>query len=95
LSDRLLFRPEAGSHRLPTVSWPAGRGPVVKPGLVRACVEEVLRRGWLVTHTVLDPAVEEVPLPAALPAWPIASVDPARRDGFWYDRRRLLGGLGR
>ena len=63
--DRLLVRPEDGPHRLLTVSWPACRGPVVKPELVRACVEQALRRGWLDTHAVLDLSGEEVPLPAA------------------------------
>jgi hypothetical protein len=63
--DRLLVRSEDGAHRLLTVRWPACRGPVVKPALVRACVEEALRRGWLDTHAVLDLAGEEVPLPEA------------------------------
>jgi hypothetical protein len=45
--DRLFVRPEDGPHRLLTVSWPPCEGPVVKPGLVRACVEAAIRRGWL------------------------------------------------
>ncbi|QDV35129.1 hypothetical protein [Tautonia plasticadhaerens] len=44
--DRLLVRPEDGPHRLLAVEWPACRGPVVRPALVRRCVEEAIRRGW-------------------------------------------------
>jgi hypothetical protein len=61
--DTLVIRPEDGPHRLLTVTWPACQGPVVKPRLVRACIEEALRRGWLTDHSgmilagadVLDP----------------------------------------
>jgi hypothetical protein len=52
--DILKIRPEDNPDRLLTVSWPACHGPVVKPDLVRACIEEALRRGWLVDHPVTE-----------------------------------------
>jgi hypothetical protein len=45
--DRLIVRPVDGPHRLLSVTWAPCRGPVVTPGLARACVAEALRRGWL------------------------------------------------
>jgi hypothetical protein len=51
--DTLVVRPEDGPHGLLTVTWPACEGPVVTPGMVRSCVEEALRRGWLAELPVL------------------------------------------
>jgi hypothetical protein len=48
-------------HNLLTVSWPPCSGPVVKPALVRACIEEALRRGWLAELRVLDLQGTDVP----------------------------------
>lgn len=62
--DTLVIRPEDGPHRLLTVTWPACLGPVVKPRLVRACVEEALRRGWLTEHPILSLVGSEVSVPA-------------------------------
>jgi hypothetical protein len=59
--DRLLIRPEEDPHRLLTVTWPACHGPVVRPGLVRACVEEALRRGWLAAHPTMTLAGTDLP----------------------------------
>jgi hypothetical protein len=61
--DRLVVRPEVGPHRLLTVTWPACHGPVVKPRLVRACIEEALRRGWLAEHSVVTLSGAEVSVP--------------------------------
>jgi hypothetical protein len=61
--DVLTVRPEDGPHRLLTVSWPPCRGPVVQPGLVRACIEEALRRGWLAEHPVVQLAGPDVLVP--------------------------------
>jgi hypothetical protein len=61
--DLLTVRPEDGPNRLLTVSWPACRGPVVKPGLVRACIEKALSRGWLAEHPVIELSGDEVPVP--------------------------------
>ncbi|HEX4608765.1 MAG TPA: hypothetical protein VH092_11230 [Urbifossiella sp.] len=44
--DTLTVRPEDGPHRPLTVTWPACTGPLVTPRLVRACLEEAIRRGW-------------------------------------------------
>jgi hypothetical protein len=52
--DTLVVRPEHGPHRRLAVTWPACTGPLVTPGLVRVCVEEALRRGWLTTLQVLE-----------------------------------------
>ena len=41
--DALLVRREDRPHCLLTVAWPACHGPLVKPRLVRACIEEALR----------------------------------------------------
>jgi hypothetical protein len=62
--DSLVIRPEEGPHRLLTVTWPACLGPVVKPRLVRACLEEALRRGWLTESPVLTFPGSEVSVPA-------------------------------
>jgi hypothetical protein len=59
--DRLLVRPEDGPHRVLTVSWPPCCGPVVSPGLVRACVEEAVRRGWLTDVRTMDLRGADVP----------------------------------
>jgi hypothetical protein len=59
--DRLVVRPEEGPHRLLTVSWPACHGSVVGPGIVRVCVEEALRRGWLADHNTMALAATDVP----------------------------------
>ncbi|OAI52553.1 hypothetical protein AYO44_16570 [Planctomycetaceae bacterium SCGC AG-212-F19] len=61
--DCLLIRPGEGPHRLLTVTWPACHGPVVKPRLVRTCVLEGLRRGWLIEHPEMTMAGRDVPLP--------------------------------
>jgi hypothetical protein len=61
--DRLLVRPEDAPHYLLTVAWPACHGPVVKPRLVRACIEEALRRGWLVEQSMVTLSGPEVPVP--------------------------------
>jgi hypothetical protein len=52
--DRLIIRPEDEPHKLLTVCWPACRGPVVKPSLVRACILEARRRGWPADRAVLE-----------------------------------------
>jgi hypothetical protein len=52
--DTLVVRPVDGPHRRLTVTWLACKGPLVTPGLVRACVEEALRRGWLMELPNLD-----------------------------------------
>jgi hypothetical protein len=59
-TDTLIVRPVDGPHRLLTVTWPACNGPLVTPGLVRACVEEALRRGWLTTLPSLELAGTDV-----------------------------------
>jgi hypothetical protein len=59
--DELVVRPVDGPHRRVSVTWPACKGPLVTPGLVRACVEEALRRGWLTELANLDLAGAEVP----------------------------------
>jgi hypothetical protein len=46
-SDRLIVRPVDGPHRVLAVAWAPCKGPLVTPELVRLCVEEALRRGWL------------------------------------------------
>ena len=61
--DRLLVRPEDAADRLLSVHWPFRESPVVKPALVRACVEEALRRGWPDRLAVLEMAGAEVPSP--------------------------------
>ncbi len=58
--DTLLVRLVDGPHRRLAVTWPACTGPLATPGLVRACVEEALRRGWLTTLPVLELAGTEV-----------------------------------
>jgi hypothetical protein len=58
--DTLIVRPVEGPHRLLTVTWPACKGPLVTPGLVRACVEEALRRGWLTAQPALELAGTDV-----------------------------------
>jgi hypothetical protein len=58
--DTLVVRPVDGPHRRLTVTWPACTGPLVTPGLVRACVVEALRRGWLKTLPVLELTGAEV-----------------------------------
>jgi hypothetical protein len=60
-ADALVIRPEDGPHRRLTVSWPACKGPVVTPGLVRACIEEALRLGWLSESSALELAGADVP----------------------------------
>jgi hypothetical protein len=62
--DNLVFRPEDAPHRLLTVAWPACEGPIVKPQLVRACIDEALRRGWLDAHSVMTLPGSEVPVPS-------------------------------
>jgi hypothetical protein len=62
-TDNLVVRPEIGPHRLLTVSWPACHGPVVKPRLVRVCVAEALRRGWLSEYPALTLAASDVSVP--------------------------------
>jgi hypothetical protein len=59
--DRLIVRPENSPHNSLTVSWPPCCGPVVKPAMVRACIEEALRRGWLREHRILDLQGTDVP----------------------------------
>ena len=59
--DRLVIRPESCPHRLLTVSWPPCHGPVVLPGLVRACVEAASRRGWPDERASLELAGKDVP----------------------------------
>src|SRR4051794_9893210 len=60
--DVLVIRPEDGPHRLLSVTRPACQGPVVKPRLVRACIEEALRRGWLADRPALTLAGASVPV---------------------------------
>jgi hypothetical protein len=60
-ADALVIRPEDGSHRRLTVTWPACKGPVVTPGPVRACIEEARRRGWLTESSALELAGADVP----------------------------------
>ena len=59
--DRLLVRPEDGAHRQLTVTWPPCSGPVVTPGLVGACVEEAVRRGWPNNVPAMELAGADVP----------------------------------
>ena len=61
--DLLLVRPEDRSSRRLTVSWPPCKGPVVKPGLVRACIDEARRRGWLGESPIMEIEGLEVPFP--------------------------------
>jgi hypothetical protein len=61
--DRLVLRPEEEPHRLLTVTWPACHGPVVRPELVRACIEEALRRGWLAEHQAVTLAGTDISTP--------------------------------
>ena len=44
-NNHLLVRPEVGPHRLLRVNFGYG-GPTVTPRVVRACVDEAIRRGW-------------------------------------------------
>ena len=44
--DLLLVRSEVAPQRVLTVEWDQFRWRLVTPRLVRACVEEALRRGW-------------------------------------------------
>jgi hypothetical protein len=60
--DVLVVRPEVGPHQRLDVTWPPCTGPVVTPGLVRACVAEALRRGWLTESAVLELNGADVPL---------------------------------
>ena len=46
LPDRLLIRPADDPGRLLTICWPACCGPPVGPKLVRAGINEAIRRGW-------------------------------------------------
>jgi hypothetical protein len=57
----LVVRPEDGPHRRLRVTCPACEGPLVTPGLVRAYVEEALRRGWLTELPVLELTGGNVP----------------------------------
>jgi hypothetical protein len=57
--DTLLVRPEDGPQRSLRVTWPACFGPIVKPAVVRVCIEEGLRRGWLSEHRDLELKGEE------------------------------------
>lgn len=66
--DTLVVRPEDGPHRLLTVTWPACKGPVVTPGLVRACIEEALRRGWLTEVPDMELMSTDVPTGGASPS---------------------------
>lgn len=59
--DTLVIRPEDGPHRRLTVTWPACRGPLVTPGLVRTCVEEGLHQGWLTESPALELAGADIP----------------------------------
>jgi hypothetical protein len=59
--DTLVIRPEDRPQRLLTVTWPACCGPLVKPGVVRACIEEALRREWLGDYSVMKLAGCDVP----------------------------------
>lgn len=59
--DRLRVRPVDGPHQLLTVNWPPCQGPLVLPELVRACIEEARRRGWLEEHAVMELAGADVP----------------------------------
>ena len=60
-ADALLIRPEDAPHRRLTITRPACEGPVVTPGLVRACIEEALRRGWLTEWSALGLVSADVP----------------------------------
>jgi hypothetical protein len=63
--DTLVVRPEERPERLLRVTWPACYGPILKPVLVRACIEEALRRGWLSDSANLEFAGAELPVPGA------------------------------
>jgi hypothetical protein len=60
--DRLIVRPVDGPHRVLAVAWAPCKGPVVTPELVRRCVEEALRRGWLSERPSLELAGAEAPV---------------------------------
>jgi hypothetical protein len=60
--DVLIVRPEDRPHRVLRVEWPACHGPLVTPALVRVCIEEGLRRGWLAEVPVLRLAGSELPV---------------------------------
>jgi hypothetical protein len=45
--DILVVRPVDRPYRLLTVTWPACDGPAVMPRVVRAAIDEAIRRGWL------------------------------------------------
>src|SRR3954471_13258009 len=59
--DTLLIRPEDGPHRLLAVIWPPCEGPLVQPRLVRSCIEEAFRRGWLDHHPAIVLNGPEIP----------------------------------
>lgn len=44
--DELIIRPTDKPHQLLRVTWPACHAPTATPGLVRACIEVALQRGW-------------------------------------------------
>lgn len=61
--DRLLVRPEDGAHRLLAVTWPACEAPIIKPRLVRACIREALRQGWLTGRAEMTLAGRDFTVP--------------------------------
>ena len=48
--DELLIRPEDRSNRRVTIHWPACKGGIVTPHLVRRCLDEAFDQGWLTQH---------------------------------------------
>jgi hypothetical protein len=59
--DSLIVRPEEGPHRLLTVTRAACLGSVVTPRLVRACIVEAVRKGWLAEHSLMTLEGSEMP----------------------------------
>jgi hypothetical protein len=59
--DRLLIRPDDAPHKLLTVCWPPCSGPVVKPALVKACIQEAIRHGWPAQQSVLELVGDDIP----------------------------------
>jgi hypothetical protein len=73
--DALLVRPEEGHHRLLTVFWRVGDRVLLTPGLVRACVEEAIRRGWLSEYPTLSLAGVDVSTGPVAGKWLAGATD--------------------
>jgi hypothetical protein len=90
-ADALVIRPEDGPHRRLTVTWPACKGPLVTPGLVRACIEEALRRGWLTESSAMELDGADVPAGGRAATWPlhqlgVFALDGSAWNGLPFDR---------